>query len=166
MVFQIKFYSFLRNLDFPPKKFDMLCKRFYSKNFSVTLDFNSSGGISGKICPFLSEPSISKTFNGIFVNENSKIKVSFIIDWTNKNLFSEALTCYTGVIFKYQENNECMLLKWLHINESVTNIGCFLERDLELMLDCSGKDLIVETPKILRKIPSDSLLDWNELSYL
>jgi hypothetical protein len=133
-------------------------KTFFSENFNISLQFCHKGGLQGNVIDFPNTFRLTKTLHGLYLIEESGIRLSFTTEWKSDDLISKALTCFTGVIFSYGENSECLVLKWLTINESNTSIGSCVERSTEVLFNCTSRDFLAETKKIIGRIPVDCLV--------
>jgi hypothetical protein len=132
-------------------------KTFFSQNFNISFQFYPKGGLRGKVIDFPNTFRLTKTLEGLYLIEESAIRLSFTTEWKSDDLISKALSCFSGVIFSYDEHSECLFLKWLNINESNTSIGSCVERSTEVLFDCCSQNFLAETKKIIGRIPVDLL---------
>lgn len=133
---------------------NLLERSFFANNYNLSIKFSRNGDISGNLCLFPDDNAWMKAFKGIYVYDKSKITISFMVDWSNKDLLSNVLTCYHGVIFNYEEQFECLVLKWLQINESLSGIGSFVYTDGAVLFDRPDRASRVETKVLLETIDS------------
>ena len=132
-----------------------LRKNFFSKQFNLTLNFYPNGAINGKLFPFAELGSISKEVTGLYSIINSNCVLSFFCEFRDPNLISKTLISYLGEILNYEAKNECLILRWLMIQDApATNV---IDRDIEILFNSRHRDGVVETRKVRRYISNHSL---------
>lgn len=127
-------------------------KRFYSNVLQILLQFDRNGQLSGFLRFPKGSSSFSKEFDGgLYCNNGSRISFVFF------NQTAEIITCYSGEIFKYSAGDECLILKYWTMNELLPSSEPFTNSRSLLLFNCSEKDPIAETRKVIEKIPFDVL---------
>lgn len=136
-----------------------IVKHFYGNNFKVFIELSEAGGLSGVLHRgpgkyFEREASVT----GMYQAVNNKIGLTFFTS------FAQILTCYAGEIVKYNNNEECLLLKCLQINELFPTPGAFSTNETLVLFDSPKKNQIQEIKKILQEYPleffnSESVLE-------
>ena len=134
---------------------------FYAKDFNLSLAFTSNGGVTGYITQFPGSLDLKKPFEGLYVLEESELKMSFVIEWQDKNFVSKTSTCYSGVTFSSENCQKYLLLKWLQTTESIANISPYQEIGHAIMFDKPQQDFELAMDKVLvqisNHIPFDDL---------
>jgi len=124
-----------------------LRKSFFSKQFNLTLNFYPNGAINGRLYPFAAFDSISII--------NSNCVLSFFCEFRDPNLTSKALISYLGEILTYHDKNECLILRWLMIQDTPgTKV---IDSDIEILFNSRHCDGVVETGKVKRYIHDHSV---------
>ena len=100
-----------------------LRKNFFSEQFNLTLNLYPNGAINGKLYPFAEFGSISKEVTGLYSIINSNCVLSFFCEFRDPNLISKTLISYLGEILTYDEKNECLILRWLMIQDTPGSHG-------------------------------------------
>ena len=132
-----------------------LRKNFFSKQFNLTLNFYPNGAINGRLYPFAEFGSISMEVIGLYSIINSNCVLSFFCEFRDPNLISKALISYLGEILTYDDTNECLILRWLMIQD--TPGSQVFDRDIEILFNSRHRDGVVETRKVKRYIRNHSL---------
>ena len=121
-------------------------KEFFSDRFNLSLNFHNNGGITGILYPFAEFKTISGKVVGLYQKINAIIALTFLCEYSDPNLTSKSLITFSGKILRYEKENECLILKWLMIQD---NIGCeIVDRDIEILLDSKHTDEQRETIKV------------------
>lgn len=124
-------------------------KHFYSNEVHISINFNSAGGISGCLRHFPEKFSKLTYFgNGLYCEHTSRTTFTFFTESV------KILTCYCGEIFKYFNNEECLLLKIWSTNELVPAPEIFCEHKYLLLFDTPVKDPVIQTKIAIQNIPS------------
>jgi hypothetical protein len=122
----------------------LLDKRFYSEGIIISLCFNQNGSLTGEIFnKSENSNSLRKELSGIFIRDEPRITLSFFTEITG------ILTVYTGEIFYYPPDEECMLLRFWASSELFE----FSNSKSLLLFDCPHKNRIIETRKAFYFIP-------------
>ena len=132
-----------------------LRKNFFSKQFNLTLNLYPNGAINGKLYPFAEFGSISAEVTGLYSIINSNCVLSFFCEFSDPNLISKTLISYLGEILAYDDKNECLILRWLMIQD--TPGSKVFDRDIEILFNSRHRDGVVETRKVKRYISNHSL---------
>lgn len=132
-----------------------LQKNFFSKQFNLTLNFYPNGAIHGKLFPFAEFGSISKEVSGLYSIIKSSCVLSFFCEFRDPNLISKTLISYLGEILTYDDKNECLILRWLMVQD--TPGAKVTDRDFEILFNSRHRDGVVEMRKVQRYISSHSL---------
>jgi hypothetical protein len=138
------------NLNLLPQR-----KKFFSEQFNLTLNFYPGGAINGKLYPFADVGSISKEISGLYSIINSNWVLSFFCEFRDPNLLSKTLISYLGEILTYDDKNECLILRWLMIQD--TPVTKVIDRDIEILFNSRHRDGVVETRKVKSYISNHSL---------
>ena len=132
-----------------------LRKNFFSKQFNLTLNLYPNGAINGKLYPFAEFGNISKEVTGLYSIINSNCVLTFFCEFSDPNLISKTLISYLGEILNYADTNECLILRWLMIQDTPgTQV---IDRDIEILFNSRHRDGVVETRKVKRYIRDHSL---------
>lgn len=132
------------------KKKTFVRKRmFFSDNLCLSLQFRKNGLLLGKLVHFPDTLKMTKSFSGLYHVEAQSVKVVFIVDWTLADRSGAVLTCFSGQIVKHDDCFECLILKWLQINETYTDIGSFVQQEVEILVNSPCKDVSAEAKKII-----------------
>ena len=132
-----------------------LRKNFFSEQFNLTLNLYPNGAINGKLYPFAAFGSISKEVTGLYSIINSNCVLSLFCEFRDPNLISKTLISYLGEILTYDEKKECLILRWLMVQDApATKI---IDRDIEILFNSRHRDGVVEMRKVKRYISNHSL---------
>jgi hypothetical protein len=118
---------------------------FWCETFEVHINLLKNGIVEGKIVHLADIFKLSSPFRGIYIEDENKIVLSFCIEWSNPNLESRNLTCYSGRMINFN-GNRLLLLKWLQVTETgltLANVGVIDSSVLRLReAACNVKDTI------------------------
>lgn len=89
-------------------------KCFYSHNYSIKLNLNISGRISGSLSPFLGFEDIKFPFAGCYAEQDGLLKFTFYIDWFVGEKKDCGFTCFTGNFV----NNNILLIDWMFVDNN------------------------------------------------
>jgi hypothetical protein len=131
-------------------------KKFYSGNFDIYFDFHDWGKLDGSIVLPVRAGKVKRSFEGIYLVEDSRIKTAFILEWDNADSLSTITSCYSGEIFTYDFNCECMIMRWLMTSESrLMRMSSAIDTGFEILIDDQCKDYTRETKKVSETVPGD-----------
>jgi len=131
-------------------------KTFFSNILSIKLAFADNGILTGSLNPFENNYGYSKNFNGIYIEEECKLRICFAIDWNDPNLASDAVTYYSGEIFNYIDENHCLVLRWLLMRNGLTKTAPPpAETHIDVLFDKCAKNHSSEIKKILQSFPKN-----------
>jgi hypothetical protein len=125
-------------------------KKFFCNRFNLTLNFNPKGGLTGHFYPFPNLSKIATEVKGLYSNVNKHEVIHVNCVFCNPNLLNTAQICFAGEIFEYDGQHECLMIKWLMIQE-VLDIA-LIDGDLVIMLDAKYDDDGKEIEKINKYI--------------
>jgi len=126
------------------------------KNIFLKLAFADNGILTGSLNPFENNYGYSKNFNGIYIEEECKLRICFAIDWNDPNLASDAVTYYSGEIFNYIDENHCLVLRWLLMRNGLTKTAPPpAETHIDVLFDKCAKNHSSEIKKILQSFPKN-----------
>lgn len=130
---------------------------FYSASFSfqLQLKFHSSGGLDGIIRYEWLDLVYEKEFTGVQIPDETGFRLSFVVNWEDKNLDYITTTCFTGYLAT-SENINCLALRWLQSQSALTQFGAFTSDDLEIMFDVPGKPPDEVIKMMIEKIPDNA----------
>lgn len=126
---------------------------FHSKDLSLTFEFHSLGTIRGRLTSLRADSyGVTTNFSGFYTEVSEGFQLSFMAEWgCNK----EILSAYSGVIFQYELRKQCLVLKYLNIDE--TSFNTRIHRDFILLFDSDGADYTAKEEVVLSKIPMPNL---------
>ncbi|WP_276372816.1 hypothetical protein [Chryseolinea sp. H1M3-3] len=108
-------------------------KMFFSDRFNIELTFSRNGGITGTLFPFPALKSISSDISGLYTIINSNTVLSFFCKFKNPNVITKTEILFEGEIIEYENNHECLIIKWLAIQNT---FACqMVDKDIEILLD-------------------------------
>jgi hypothetical protein len=124
----------------------ILRKHFRCNRFRLLLDFARSGGVTGKLFPFKSVPSISVDVSGLYLDVNDCTALALNCDFSNPNVEGATQMHFSGEVFNYDGQRECLIIRWL----ANQKFGWFetCDRDIEILLDSPIGDEHIEMIKI------------------
>ena len=118
---------------------------YFSNNFLIQLRFHGNSLVNGRVVHYPVGLNSAEKFTGIFMEEDSMLKLSFFIKWNNPNVSRKILTGYSGEITHYEGERSCLRLDWLQVNECKLQLSSFTHRGTEILCQPGRKGLIDET---------------------
>ncbi len=113
-------------------------KMFFSDRFNVELTFSRNGGITGNLFPFPAFKSISSEISGLYTIINSNTVLSFLCEFKDPNLVTKTEILFEGEIVEYENNRECLIIKWLTMQNT---LDCqIVDKDLEILFDTQNQN--------------------------
>jgi hypothetical protein len=124
-------------------------KRFYSKEYSISIQFMENGTLLGLFAP---RDLPTNQFNGIYsIIDNNEASISFFVDWKLEEERGLAFTAFSGAV-KMNCEVESLFLKWLlvienHKGENIEEVqsSSILTSDIE-SLNLGLNDLEIPFP--------------------
>jgi len=132
--------------------FSYKLKKFHSPNFSIVLKFSSQGALTGNLTHSIGECQCSTEFQGVYSANQFKLKLCFTI--TNPHLLTT--TGYSGAIFNYSEEKQCLVLRFLEIQNSTTEGGNLVD-DTAILFDQIIEEYSSEIKNVMDLISADTI---------
>ena len=126
-----------------------LTKKFYATEFKISFCLRENGSVLGDITKtFTNFGNIRRDFSGIFIQKKSQTSLIFFTE------IAEILTCFTGEIFYYPPNEECLWLRYWPINKLLPESYDISDCKSMLLFNCPNKDQTIESGKVIDFLPN------------
>lgn len=123
-----------------------MCKHFFSAKFKLLLNFNCTGLASGYLYPYAKCPFISEEISGLCCMIDQNICLSFSCTFSNPNINTETHTTFSGEIIKYDNEKECLILKWLMFQDLINHK--LIDSGTQILFDNKYRNEEIEMRKV------------------
>jgi hypothetical protein len=93
---------------------------FHSFGYSLILNLNTAGGVSGSLITSSDYNAIECPLQGCYINQHGLVKFAFTIDWSFPGAENWGFTCFSG----HFVNSHILIMDWMLVeNKTEDNFG-------------------------------------------